>query len=225
MAAHGMDGVDRVLDAGAGDAFFVRKLLNGRANARATCWDGSYTDAQLRELPALDPRFQFVRERPTGSFDLLLLMDVLEHVDDDRSFLGTLVEENLQPGARVLISVPAWQQLFSEHDVALKHFRRYHPRACADLIEASGLTILQSGGAFHSLVLARGAGLLKERLQRGRRRPATASGNLGQWKGGEVATAVIGGALRVDNLASHLFARVGVNVAGLTWWAICQKRS
>lgn len=55
---------------------------------------------------------------------LFTLLDVLEHVEDDKKFLSDLV--HLAPkGADILITVPALKSLWSPHDVANHHFRRY----------------------------------------------------------------------------------------------------
>lgn len=59
-----------------------------------------------------------------GSYDAVLLADVIEHVDDDRGFLADLVTR-LRPGAVLLITVPANPWLYGPHDVALGHRRRY----------------------------------------------------------------------------------------------------
>lgn len=56
--------------------------------------------------------------------DLLLLLDVLEHVDDDRGFLERAVAP-LRPGARILITVPAKMTLWGPQDDAVGHRRRY----------------------------------------------------------------------------------------------------
>lgn len=56
--------------------------------------------------------------------DALLLADVLEHIDDDTAFIGDIVS-SLRPGAFLLITVPAHQFLWSNHDVVLGHRRRY----------------------------------------------------------------------------------------------------
>jgi len=59
-----------------------------------------------------------------GPFDLICLLDVLEHIDDD---VGTLqaLRPLLAPQARVLVTVPAHQWLWSAHDAFLHHKRRY----------------------------------------------------------------------------------------------------
>ena len=55
---------------------------------------------------------------------LYLLMDVLEHVPDDHLLLSTVLSR-CEPGTHVLITVPALWPLWSHHDVALGHYRRY----------------------------------------------------------------------------------------------------
>lgn len=59
-----------------------------------------------------------------GEADLVMLNDVLEHVEDDFGLLGNLIT-SMRPGAYLLLTVPADRQLWSEHDVSFGHFRRY----------------------------------------------------------------------------------------------------
>ena len=62
-------------------------------------------------------------EFDTGA-DVYLLMDVLEHVSDDFLLLSTILSR-CKRGAHVLITVPAHEHLWSSHDEALSHYRRY----------------------------------------------------------------------------------------------------
>jgi SAM-dependent methyltransferase len=64
---------------------------------------------------------------PPNSFDLVALLDVLEHVPDDRAAL-TSIRERLKPGGKLLIAVPANPWMWSAHDVAHHHHRRYRKR-------------------------------------------------------------------------------------------------
>jgi SAM-dependent methyltransferase len=61
---------------------------------------------------------------PPASFDVVLLTDVLEHIDDDVSAARTALGL-LRPGGIVVATVPAYQWLFSPHDARHHHFRRY----------------------------------------------------------------------------------------------------
>ena len=73
-------------------------------------------------------------------YDCVLALDVIEHIDDDRHAVQELARL-LKPGGRVIFSVPALPELYSEFDDVQGHRRRYtrkSPRAC---IEEEGLII------------------------------------------------------------------------------------
>jgi SAM-dependent methyltransferase len=63
-------------------------------------------------------------EKELGEADVVLLTDVLEHVEDDQALLGDIVR-GMKPGGHVVLTVPADPGLWSPHDVAHHHFRRY----------------------------------------------------------------------------------------------------
>jgi SAM-dependent methyltransferase len=66
-------------------------------------------------------------------FDTILYIDVLEHIEDDKSEL-TRAARLLRPGGRLIVLAPAHQALYSPFDEAIGHHRRYHRRsliACA----------------------------------------------------------------------------------------------
>jgi SAM-dependent methyltransferase len=82
---------------------------------------------------------------PEGHFHLISLLDVLEHVEDDRVLLGSLAER-LATGGRLLVSVPLWPDLFGEEDRLAGHYRRYTPESLAEIAQSAGLEILLSTG-------------------------------------------------------------------------------
>lgn len=73
-----------------------------------------------------------------GPFDVISMLDVLEHIEDDRRGLE-VVRGLLAPEGRLIINVPALPVLFSDHDRAVHHFRRYTRRTLNEVIERSGL--------------------------------------------------------------------------------------
>ena len=75
-----------------------------------------------------------------GTFQCITLLDVLEHIADDRATLET-VNALLGPDGRVLITVPAFPFLWGPHDEAHHHQRRYRAKQLRDLLEASGFEI------------------------------------------------------------------------------------
>ena len=151
--------VNGVLDVGAGSGFFSKYLLIHTAAKEATCVDTAYEKDS--EETAGGKKIRFVRSGGKTDADLVLLMDVLEHVDDDNGLL-TQVMAGTNAGTHCLITVPAFQSLFTEHDRALKHFRRYRRSQLAGEVAAAGLQILDSGYLFASLLAPRAAGALKE---------------------------------------------------------------
>ena len=57
-------------------------------------------------------------------FDLIVMMDVLEHIEDSENFINDL-SKILNFEGSLILSVPAYPKLFSDHDIQMKHFRRY----------------------------------------------------------------------------------------------------
>ncbi len=212
----------RVLDTGSGDAWLAQQLLR-RAACDVTCWDVNYRDDDLVELqrPGLTP----TRTAPTGPFDVALLLDVIEHVDDDLALVNDVVGR-VRPGGLVLVSVPAWPQLFSAHDRALRHLRRYTPDSCRTVLRQAGLTVLESGGFFHALLLPRAASLVVEKTVeklRGAQPDVAFDGaGVGGWRHGPLVTTTISGVLRLEQRASRALAGAGIDLPGLSFYALCR---
>jgi len=73
---------------------------------------------------------------PDASFDLVSLLDVIEHVDDDQTLLGEAARV-LRPAGELLVTVPAFGWMWGEQDVIAHHKRRYtRPQLLASLDRA-----------------------------------------------------------------------------------------
>jgi SAM-dependent methyltransferase len=81
-------------------------------------------------------------EFPFGAehFDLAVMTDVLEHLDDERGSLN-VVRSSLKPGGWLLLTVPALSWLWSEHDATHHHRRRYQATELRRLLDDCGFTI------------------------------------------------------------------------------------
>jgi SAM-dependent methyltransferase len=75
-----------------------------------------------------------------GSFDVVMASDVLEHIEHDDRAVSEIARV-LFPGGSAILSVPAHRWLFSQHDTALQHFRRYSRPAVRDLLERNRLRV------------------------------------------------------------------------------------
>ena len=220
----------RVLDAGAGDAYFAGELTLRFPDIDVTLWDAHYRDSDIASLRARG--FHATAARPEGPFDVVVLLDVLEHVDADGAFLHELLAL-AGTDARLLFSVPAWPLLWSQHDVALQHHRRYRPSEARARLAEAGLRLIESGGVFHGLVLPRALAVMVERLFS----LASASGppadahtvsaptGLGAWRGGPRFTGAITRALMAEQRLSRMFSRAGLDVPGLSFWALAERGS
>ncbi|WP_174280485.1 class I SAM-dependent methyltransferase, partial [Sphingomonas bacterium] len=73
-----------------------------------------------------------------GAYDLIAVLDVVEHIADDVAALAAM-RERLAPGGAILITVPAHPWMWSAHDVVNHHHRRYTKATLRAAIAAAGL--------------------------------------------------------------------------------------
>jgi 2-polyprenyl-3-methyl-5-hydroxy-6-metoxy-1,4-benzoquinol methylase len=134
----------RVLDVGAGSGFFSRHLLTEGGAQSALCVDVGYArdrDEMLDGKPVL-----YRRDCGLTDCDLVLMMDVLEHVDDDVGLVRHYASK-VPSGAHFLVTVPAFRFLWSGHDVFLEHRRRYRLDEIELTMRMAGLDLVR--GAYY----------------------------------------------------------------------------
>ena len=138
----------RLLDVGAGSGFFSRHLLERTQAESALCVDIGYAadrDDRVAGKPVL-----YRRDTGPTDCDLVLMMDVLEHVDDDRGLVRHYADK-VPGGAHSLVTVPAFEFLWSGHDVFLEHKRRYTLPEIETAMRDAGLEIVR-GSYYFGLV-------------------------------------------------------------------------
>jgi SAM-dependent methyltransferase len=130
----------RALDVGAAGGGNTRVL---RARGwQALALDYAETAAGIARARGIDAVRADARDLPvrSGSCDLVTAFDVLEHIDED--YLVTAeIARVLRPGGTALISVPCDMALWSAHDEACGHARRYTRATLADVVHKADLTI------------------------------------------------------------------------------------
>ena len=116
------------------------------------------TRADVRRLPFA-----------TDSFDAVTAMDVIEHIDDDKAAASEIFRV-LKPGGRLFVTVPAYQFLWSEHDEALHHYRRYTAPHLKDVFQRVGFSVPKVSYTVSSLLPPIAAYRLVSHALTGRRR-------------------------------------------------------
>lgn len=86
---------------------------------------------------------RFVVACEPGSYDCAILVNVLEHIEDDRSALNN-IGRLLRPHGSLLLFVPALRVLFSKMDERLGHFRRYHRTELEEAVTHAGYEIVMA---------------------------------------------------------------------------------
>lgn len=155
----------RVLDAGCGSGRTLQELVRygavegielneDAAKMAGQRGDGEVKVGRLEDLPWAQ-----------DTFDLIVCLDVIEHTPDDGLTLREL-RRVCKPGGWLLVTVPAYPALWSAHDEANHHYRRYTRRSLRQAALSSGWQLTRMT-SFNSLLLAPAAAV---RLAQRRRR-------------------------------------------------------
>jgi SAM-dependent methyltransferase len=131
----------RILELGCGTGHNLAMLEQfGRVEASELDKDARALSSKRLGRPVESAALPDLSVFPTQSFDLIALLDVLEHVSDDNAAL-VAIRERLKPGGKLLVTVPANKWMWSAHDVAHHHHRRYRKGELADLARRTGFSI------------------------------------------------------------------------------------
>ncbi len=129
----------KILDVGCGSGLLSKTLLNKGYNVT-----GIDNDSKAIEIAKKKGINGFVADinswQPDEKFDCIILGDVLEHIEDDKLAIKK-AHEMLETNGCIVVNVPAYQALFSKHDIALGHKRRYSNKELESKLQNSGFTI------------------------------------------------------------------------------------
>jgi SAM-dependent methyltransferase len=204
----------RVLDAGCGSGRTLQELARfgevtgveldpDAADLARRRGHGEVRVGRLEELPWED-----------DSFDLITCLDVIEHTPDDRATLRELLRV-ARPGGFLLVTVPAYQALWSLHDEANHHYRRYGRRTLRAAARSAGWTV-ERVSSFNSLLLAPAAAVRLAQRRVGTHRGYTNDLALGPAWLNDVLE-------RPLALEARWLARGGTLPAGLSLLAVLSK--
>lgn len=152
IAGLGLRSGSRILEAGAGSGgniallqeFGLVSAFDMDAEAVNYCRLDTGVHSLVGSLPDENPY------QESGDFDLVVALDVLEHIGEDRESLVSLAS-CLAADGRLLLTVPAYQWMFSGHDRIHHHKRRYTLEGLERVVRAAGFEVGRSG-YFNSLL-------------------------------------------------------------------------
>jgi len=212
-----------ILDIGCGDSWLIEQLSHDLENASFTAVDTAFSEEMIANYRKKfdQNKFSFYREleeanRDLKKVDLILLLDVIEHIEDEIGFMSSLknygaIDEN----TNILITVPAFQSLFCAHDTFLGHFRRYTNKSLKERMEKAGLKVERTGYFFSSLLLPRAIIKLLEKLKL----KSTEVKGIGDHKRSAMDP-IIENTLWVDYRIARWMEKIGLKLPGLSNFAI-----
>jgi hypothetical protein len=214
----------KILDVGCGDAFISGQLQRSFELDRYDGLDTNLSDSQIKQLSQTRKNinlYKNINDLKIEYYNLILFLDVIEHVEDDYVFLNDVVNKYASYGAVILITAPAFNFLFSSHDRFLGHFRRYSLKQLNVLIHNLRFECLSSGYLFLSILPLR---LLSVGFERFITPKFFRKRGVGNWEHGRFISRIVALLLTIDNRISLGFNKIGINLPGLTVWAICRKQ-
>jgi 2-polyprenyl-3-methyl-5-hydroxy-6-metoxy-1,4-benzoquinol methylase len=152
-------GSARILDIGCGAGLFFDALATlGHVEGIETEEVAVNQSGRWRSHITLGSLESF---EPGVPFDIVLLLDVVEHIEAPLSFLRR-VPGLVAPGGHVIVTVPAYDWLWTSHDDLNHHFRRYTAGELRRLVNGAGMHTIETRYLFQSLVVPKLAVRAKE---------------------------------------------------------------
>lgn len=217
-----------IIDIGCGDLYVLENLVDCFSFESCFGIDISFNEDQLlkfnsklnsKNIKVCKGLEEVKVDNDTVS--IILLLDVVEHIEDDKSFMKSLHNYSfLNNDTRIIITVPSYDFLFSRHDDLLLHFRRYSSKGIMGLVKNSSFEMVSRGYFFSLLILPRFLVILKEKFTKNIENKES---GLSSWDKGFFLTNLITTFLLIDYKISEFFKRIGIKIPGLSNYIICKK--
>jgi Methyltransferase domain len=211
-----------VLEIGCGDIFVLESLAE-----KFPHWSFVGTDIAFPDSFLDNYRHERIKVYKTSAeamsnikqhIDLVLLLDVVEHVSDDVQFLKEITHFNhIDALTNFIVTAPSFQWLFCSHDTFLQHYRRYSNNSLHALLQQVGLNVTTMGYFFGSLLVTRmlRVGLEKFNLIK-------PSQGLRNWRYPNIGS-LLRFVLIQDFKFTSAIKKLGIKIPGLSNYAVCRK--
>ncbi len=212
-----------LLDVGCGDGYIVSNIIPKKMIKYVDAIDINLTEKDIDDLNN-QKKIRFhnkFSDLKTSNYDLILMLDVIEHVEDDKSFILSVVNHYLNATGLLLITVPAFSFLFSAHDKFLGHYRRYSRKELLKLLDKCNIKCKSSGYLFFSLTFFR---FISWCIQKTKYSKKINTKGIGHWGNGAIITKIMEIIFNIENSLLIKFNKLGIKLPGLTVWVICKKQ-
>lgn len=218
-----------ILDVGCGDAFVASELAARFRDIDVVGYDPFFDEEVLEflqkrydHLPNLKLDVIMEAVDSTSTVSIVTLLDVIEHIPDEIAVLKELRQHpKITTNTDFLITVPAYQKLFSKHDVFMKHFQRYDREMLHRHLEEAGFEVIESRYFFFSLLLPRWLQVSLER-NNGSVKEESEAGGVSQWKHGKFISQMVLFGLKTDWKLTEFIHRLGLRLPGLSLYCLCR---
>lgn len=216
-----------IVDIGCGDLFIYNQNFQGKneidyyaidnalSEDQIYYYSNKYSNSSLHILKEIETLNQSLKKKVS----IVYILDVLEHIEDDKDFLRRIVENSIFDSNTIfVITVPSFQSLYGPHDKILGHKRRYSNKALRKLTESLDLKTLNSGYFFLSLLLPRYFYSVASKLYY----REDHSGII-KWNGNNFITKILSQFLVTDFEITLQLKKLKINCTGLSNFIICRK--
>lgn len=208
-----------ILDVGSGDAYVIDQLANMFPQFRFHGIDIFYNEQRIEQVYSnLENREEIKLfsewenpELANTKIDLVLFLDVLEHIEDDIAVMKD-VNRLIPNDFKFIITVPAYQFLFASHDTFLVHYRRYNNALLKKNVSAAGWQEIKMGYFYTVLVLPRLLIKIKEKIIK----PKKEAKGISQWTKPKWVTKLVEQIFWTDYKIGSFMQRIGIKLPGLS---------
>lgn len=133
-----------LIDLGSGSGFFMYEAVEelGEMIGQVYLVDTGYSNEEIEQ--SRNTKFQKQHMLPTTIENaIVVMMDVLEHLPDDRAMLDD-IKRRSKGQNHFFITVPAFKSLWSGHDVYLGHYRRYTTQMLRSVLSQAGFGVAKT---------------------------------------------------------------------------------
>ncbi len=211
--------IKRIVDIGGGDAYVINEIYNQNLADEYFTIDTAYSPEIIPQLKKnygenkihyIQNVADYLNDFSTDDATLFLCMDVLEHLESESDILKHFTANNNY----FLFAVPAFQSVFSKHDLLLGHFRRYNLQELKKVLHQYQFQIKDNGYYFSSLLWVRWIESIFNKNKKA---------SIDNWSGNAFKSKLIVALLELDFAFTKLAQKFGINIYGLSCYCICKK--